>query len=396
MPWRDTCPMGERQRFIDEWMSQEWTMIELCRHYGISRPTGYKWLERFEAGGRPALADRTRARHTQAHETPEALVELILAERLKHPFWGPNKLLYRLMRQHPIKRWPAASTIGDILKRNGLTHPRRRRRRTPMYAGPFCEGLKPNAVWMADFKGWFRTRDGQRIDPFTVSDCASRFLLKCQAVKRTDAETVQGQLTSLFKEYGLPDAMRSDNGVPFATVGLGGLSRLSVWLIRLGILPERIRPGHPEENGRHERMHRTLKQATAKPPQANARVQQEAFDRFRDEFNEVRPHEALGMRTPAEVYTPSVRPFPIRLPEIEYPGAAVRRVAENGTIKWNRNFIYVSNALIGQTLGVTEKEDGIFQVQFGPLRLGSFRPKQGEIVSVRPEKSVNHVPGLKC
>jgi hypothetical protein len=245
-------------------------------------------------------------------------------------------------------------------------------RRTPIYEGPFIDQLRPNDVWAMDFKGWFRTADGSRIDPFTVSDWASRYLIRCRAETSTDGETVKGQLAMAFREYGLPRAIRSDNGAPFATVGLGGLSALSVWLIRLGITPERIRPAHPEENGVHERMHRTLKQQTANPPKANPQAQNEAFDEFIPEFNDERPHEALDMKTPSDVYTPSPRPFPKKLPEIEYPaGSITRLVSDNGTIGFKDIRIYLSNALMYERVRLDETDTG-WNVLYGPILLGQL------------------------
>jgi len=274
--------------------------------------------------------------------------------------------------------------VGALLKRRGLTAPRRRKRRTPPYAQPFREGIQPNDVWSADFKGWFRTQEGTRIDPLTISDAASRYLLRCQGLVKPKRPSVQGVFTATFQEFGLPRAIRTDNGPPFASVGLGGLSRLSVWWVRLGITPERIRPGHPEENGSHERMHRTLKQATAQPPKANPRAQQRAFDRFRSEYNQERPHEALAMQTPAQRYQPSLRPFPERLPGLEYaPGYVVRRVRSNGEIRWQRGLVYLSEALVDQWVGLIEIDNGQWRVDFGPIQLAIYQEQDKKFKPIR-------------
>lgn len=379
MPWRETCPMDQRRKFIDEWLSEDWSVSELSRCYGISRKTAYKWLSRFKLGGLNELSDRSRAHRTHPSTTPTGIEAQIVQLRHRHPFWGPRKLKKRLERLQPGQHWPAASTIGCMLKRHGLVVPRRRRYRTPIYPGPFADGILPNDVWAADFKGWFRTGDGSRVDPLTVSDWASRYLVRCRAVEQTNGDNVQAQLTVAFKEFGLPNALRTDNGVPFATVGLGGLSKLAVWLIRLGIRPERIRPAHPEENGAHERMHRTLKQQTANPPKRSLQAQQEAFDQFLREYNEERPHETLDMMTPADIYRPSGRSFPNKLPEIEYPsGSTTRQVADNGCIKLEGELIYLSNALIEQHIRL-EETDGGWNLWFGPEALGKLDLRRGVI-----------------
>jgi transposase InsO family protein len=363
--------MNERRDFIEDWLQDQWSVSGLCAEYGISRKTGYKWIERFRVGGMENLADQPKDSRSHPNATPAEIVARIIELRQRHPFWGPRKLKKRLER---LERgdWPSSSTIGGILKRHGLVRPRRKRARTALYEGPFIDELRPNDVWAADFKGWFKTRDGARIDPLTVSDCASRFLIRCRAVSRADGDNVQAQLTAAFREFGMPRALKTDNGVPFATVGLGGLSKLSVWLIKLGVTPQRIRPAHPEENGAHERMHRTLKQETAKPPQGDAGAQQLAFDRFRAEYNEDRPHEALSMKTPSDVYRASPRAFPRKVPDIEYPhGSVLRLVSTNGTIRFKEKAIYVSNALIDEYVRI-EEADGRWDLSFGPVPLGQL------------------------
>ncbi len=384
MPWKETCPMDERLKFIADCLKDEWSLSDLCQYYGISRKSGYKWVARYLAEGPSGLHDRSRAPNHHPNAVHKMIQDRIVAFRAEHPHWGPRKLVHRLRQLEPDTRWPAPSTVGEILKRHGLTVPRRRKRRTPPYTQPFREGLQPNDVWCADFKGWFRTQCGTRIDPLTISDAVSRYLLRCQALMRPTGTIAQAVFTAAFQEFGLPAAIRTDNGAPFASTGLGGLSRLSVWWLRLGILPERIRPGHPEENGRHERMHRTLKQATAKPPRATPKAQQQTFDRFRTEYNQERPHEALDMQTPAQHYQPSPRPFPARLPEIEYPsGYLVRRVRSNGQIRWQGRLIFVSEVLIGHRVGLIEVDNGTWRLDFGALKLALSDDKNGKFKPIQ-------------
>lgn len=391
MPWSETCPMNERQRFIENWLCAEWNFSTLCQSYGISRKTGYKWLERFKAGGIDDLADQSRACKRHPNATLAPIEARIVAFRHHHPFWGPRKIKKRLGILHPDLSWPASSTIGSILKQHGLARPRRKRSRTPIYEGPLTKGMAPNEVWAADFKGWFKTKDGARIDPLTVTDLASRYLICCRAVAQTNGDNVRGQFTAVFQEFGMPRTLRTDNGPPFASVGLGGLSELAVWLIRLGITPERSRPAHPQDNGSHERMHRTLKQETANPPRSNPREQQKAFARFQAEFNDERPHESIDMKTPAEIYAPSMRPFPRKLPELEYPtGTVTRLVSNNGTIKFKDKQIYASNALIGQSVRL-EETDSRQNIWYGPILLGELDLKN-EMIRRVPTKVLPMCP----
>jgi len=380
--------MEERAEFVVLAERHEETIAELCRWYGVSRETGYKWLRRYESEGLAGLADRSRAPHHHARSVSVEMENAVVAERALHPKWGPKKLLVCLRRQDEAVKWPAASTIGDILKRRGLTVPRRRRHRSPAYSRPFvgCDG--PNAVWSADFKGWFMTGDGRRCDPFTLTDNYSRYLLRCQVVGAADHAHIRPIVEAAFREYGLPLALRTDNGPPFATTTIGGLSRLSIWLIRLGVWPERIEPGKPAQNGRHERMHKTLKDETAAPPQRTARLQQMAFDRFRQEYNEDRPHEGIGQQTPDSFYQPSDRQYPKRIPELTYPDHyELRKVRSNGEFKWRSRGIYISDTLVGETIGFervvedsdSKKHDHLWNIYFGPIRLGTFDARSYKI-----------------
>lgn len=381
MPWKETCPMNERLQFIAAYQRRELGFAALCRTYGVSRKTGYKWIDRYASDGVDGLKERSRAPHHHPQAISRDLEEVILATRAQHPTWGPKKLVARLAVERPDLELPAASTAGEVLKRGGLVVPRKRRRHAPPRTAPLAHAEQPNAVWSIDFKGNFRTGDGQGCYPLTISDNASRYLLRCQVMTETTTERVRPLVEATFREYGLPQAIRSDNGPPFASVGLGGLSTLAVWWIKLGITPERIMPGKPEENGRHERMHRTLKQETAQPPQATLRAQQGAFDRFRVEYNTVRPHEALSQQAPASVYTPSPRSFPERLPVLEYPEAdRVLRVRHNGEVYLRKQFIYVTAALAGEPVGLLALGPGQWELHFGPLVLGVLDESCGKVV----------------
>jgi transposase InsO family protein len=297
----------------------------------------------------------------------------VLQLRRQHATWGARKLLARLLDQQPAVAWPAASTIGELLKREGLTVPRRKRRKTPPFSQPLGHAQQPNQVWCADFKGWFRTLDQQRIDPLTISDAASRYLLRCQAVEKTDTVRVQAIFEAAFREFVLPLAMRTDNGPPFASRAIAGLSPLALYLMKLDIVPERIAPGHPEQNGRHERMHRTLKAETTKPPAPHRRAQQKAFDRFRLIYNEQRPHQALKMKTPAYCYTPSERAYPLRLPQPQYnSNLQVRKVGPCGTFGWKGVKIFISETLTNEPIGLELIDEDLWIVQFAAFPIALF------------------------
>ena len=365
--------MDERMRFILEQEGGLHTMTELCEAYNITRETGYYWLRRYQQGGLEALQDRDRAPRQHPNQTPKPIEEAVLELRRAHMSWGPRKLKRVLEREQAQQRWPAVSTIGEMLSREGLVVPRKKRRRAPPYTQPFATADGPNRVWCADFKGWFCTRDGERVDPLTITDACSRYLLRCQRVEKANHERVRAIFESAFRECGLPWAIRTDNGPPFASRAVAGLSRLAVWWMKLGIVPERIAAGHPEQNGRHERMHRTLKQETASPPAANRRAQQRAFDRFRREYNEQRPHEALDLQTPSAVYTPSLRPYPARVPEPEYGSALqVRRVRLRGEFSWKHQDVFLSETLIGESIGLLPIDDRFYRVYFATFPITYF------------------------
>lgn len=373
MPWKESSVVDERMRFVLEQERGLHTMTELCAAYNITRETGYYWLRRYQQGGLEALQDLRRAPRQHPNQTPEEIEQVVLELRRAHMSWGPRKLKRVLERQRPQQPWPAASTIGQMLAREGLAVPRKKRRRTAAYSEPFATADAPNRVWCADFKGWFRTQDGARIDPLTISDAYSRCLLRCQSVDKTNTERVRAIFEAAFRECGMPEAIRTDNGAPFASPAITGLSRLAVWWMKLGIVPERIAAGHPEQNGRHERMHRTLKQETASPPARDRRAQQRSFDRFRREYNEQRPHEALQMETPDSVYRPSPRPYPARVPEPAYGSAfQVRRVREHGQFRWKSENVFLSGTLEGESIGLLAEDDRLYTVYFAAFPIACF------------------------
>ncbi len=374
MPWRETCTMNERMFFVAAWLEGSETKSELCRHFGISRKTGYKWMERYGDQGAMGLEDRCRAPHSNPRAVADETIEAVLAVRHRHPSWGPRKVKAWLEAHGPGLSWPAASTIGDLFDKAGLTRPRKRRRRVAPHGRPFAACRAPNDVWCADFKGWFLTGDGTQVDPLTISDGASRYLIRCEAVGQTDAVHVWPVFEAAFYEYGLPLALRTDNGPPFATQAIAGLSQLAVRLIKAGVTPERIEPGKPQQNGRHERMHLTLKQETASPPARSLGEQLERFECFRSIYNHERPHEALGQRPPASLYQPSPRQFDGILRAPDYPAEAViRKVRSSGEIKWKGKYVFVSEVLTGEPIGLTEIGDDVWLVKYGPIVLGTIK-----------------------
>ena len=369
--------MEEKLRFVMEYEQRQRTMRELCQRYEIARETGYVWLRRYREIGLEGLLERSRATQRHGNQTEKEIERMVLELRRGHMSWGPRKLKCVLERNEPGRKWPAASTIGSLLKREGLAVARKKRRRTAPYTEPLGHADGPNRVWCADFKGWFRTGDGERIDPLTITDAHSRYLLRCQAVEKMDTERVRAIFEAAFREYGMPMAIRTDNGAPFASQAIAGLSRLAVWWMKLGIVVERIEAGHPEQNGRHERMHRTLKQETAKPPAAHRRAQQRAMDKFREEYNQVRPHEALGMQTPAAVYEASPRRFPALVPEPEYPETMLMyKVQQKGHFRWKNHQIFLSEVLWGERVGLLPVDERWYTVYFAHVPIGRFDSRQ--------------------
>ena len=369
MPWKLTSVIDQKLRFVAECLADEEPMTMLCERYGISRQTGYELKRRYLAQGLAGLEERSRAPHRHGRVTPAELVVRILDLRRRKPHWGPKKLLAVLCEADPEQAWPAHATVSELLRREGLSQPRRVRRRPLTVEQPFAAVQAANDAWCIDFKGWFETQDGQRCDPLTVTDAFSRYLLGLRIMAQT-TDRVQAQMDELFQEHGLPGAIRSDNGPPFASIGAGGLTRLSVRWVKMGIGLERIWPGKPQQNGRHERMHRTLKADACQPPSANAAEQQARFDAFRQEFNHERPHEALGQRPPARLYVPSPRPFVEPKGDPDYGDDQVRSVRSSGEIRWKGSMLFLSEALAGETVGVAERDDGHWLVRFANLPLG--------------------------
>lgn len=385
MVWRETCAMEDRVRFVLAAVDNAEPFAMVCRRFGVSRKIGYKWLERYRDEGVDGLKDRSRAplHHRQALTAERA--ERCLAVRREHPTWGPVKVRSWLEQHEPRTPWPASSTIGALFDREGLTVKRRLRRRSPPSRAPFAQCAAANDLWCIDFKGWFVTGDGARCEPLTLSDAHSRYLLRCQALARDDTDHVWPVLDAAFREFGLPLRLRSDNGPPFASCGAGGLSQLSVRLIKAGVLPERITPGKPQQNGRLERLHLTLLQDAATPPAPTLREQLRRLRTFQRIYNEERPHQALGNDTPAKHYAASPRRFDGVLREPSY-GAdhEVRRVRHNGEIRWQGNTIYISAALLGEPIGLRETGDGGWTASFGPVLLGLIAHRGDRLRKPKP------------
>jgi putative transposase len=405
MPWKETSRMEERMRFIVALLAGRETMSDLCAQFGISRQTGYELRRRFALDGVEGLKDRSRAPHHCRHTTAAATAELLIDLRRAHPRWGPKKLLPTLRKRYPALELPAVSTAGEILKRAGLVTSGRRRRRQIPVVQPFAAVEQPNDAWCIDFKGWFRTGDGTRCDPLTVTDAFSRYLLVCEIMPER-IEPVRTAVDGLFAECGLPSAIRSDNGAPFGGNGPAGLSRLSVHWLKLGIRLERIVPGKPQQNGQHERMHKDLKQDTTRPAAETISAQQRRFDEFRRQYNEERPHEALGQTPPAEHYHRSPRAMPNRIPEPWYDADhQVRRVRPDGAIKWAGQSIFISEALAGEPIGIAETASGHFIVRFAGVDLGlidwqtqrfrAFGPPQPRRSGRRPQTN-DQAGGAVC
>jgi transposase InsO family protein len=379
MPWEQTSAMDQRVKFIADWLSHDYTKMDLCRAYGISRPTADKWIQRYQQGGVEQLEERSRAAHRHPNQSSEEVVQMLIETKLYQQSWGPKKVLDYLRQHGPELGWPADSTAGEILKRAGLVKRRVRRHHVWPYSEPFGDCQGPNQIWSADFKGDFALGNHRRCYPLTLSDNFSRYLLMCRALEHPSYQAVRPWFEWAFREYGLPEAMRTDNGPPFASLAIGGISELSKWWIQLGIRPQRIKPGKPSQNGRHERMHRTLKQDV--PPQPTHRRQQNQFDLYLEQYNGYRPHEALGRKTPGSVYCASPRSYPGKIPAIEYaPGITVRQVRHNGEIKWNGALIYVSQVLAQEPLGLKQIAENQWEVRYSFHLLGTLDQRAKKIL----------------
>lgn len=370
MPWNNTPTAEQRLKFVTLANSGRFSITELCEEFGVSRQCGHKWLNRHAVGGAGALADASRAPHSVPLRTEEAVERLVVSERRLHPTWGPKKIRAVLERKHSIEQPPAVSTLGEILKRHGMIEARRRRPGAfNVRRGELTGAVRPNHVWATDFKGWFHTLDGGRCDPLTVTDLFSRYLIGVQALPQATQAWTRMAFTSLFRIHGLPEIIRVDNGSPFGSIGPGGLSKLSVWWLSLGIDVEFIQPGHPEQNGSQERMHRTLKAECCKPASASAVAQQRRFDRWRKAFNQQRPHEALGQRVPADVYHKSARRLDEGLQAGLYgPLVETHPVSETGYVSW-----HVGDAFGGQRVVFEAGEDAsVVGVRFANVLLGEI------------------------
>lgn len=386
MAWKETCAMDQKMQMIKLWKSDRYTITDLSILHDVSRKTIYKWTKRYKTEGSIGLENRSKAPLHHRNATAEGMVKIIIAVKQQHPRWGPKKIIASLRERYRELHYPAISTVSEILKRKGLVTPRVRRHRTMAYTAPFTECDKPNDVWSADFKGQFRMGNGKLCYPLTITDNYSRYLLYCKGLDHPSLKETKPCFERVFKEYGLPIAIRTDNGAPFASIGLGSLSKLSVWFMKLGIRPERIAPGHPEQNGRHERMHRTLKAATANPPRRNRTVQQKAFNKFIYEYNCERPHEALGQKPPVVVYQKSSCRYLSRLPKTVYgPAALIRKVNRNGEIKWKGKAIFISKSLIGEHLALKQKDEHLWQLWFMHYPLGIVNVTTRKVLPMSPD-----------
>jgi transposase InsO family protein len=383
MPWLESCAMDDRVRFVGDWLSDEVTKTELCERYGVSRRTGYKWMARYAAEGPCGLADRSHAPLIHGLATPRELVEKIVEQRRARPTWGPRKIVAKLAQLHPKLAWPSHSTVHEILKREGLVPARRVRRHPPRRLGDLIIPERPNHVWAVDHKGWILLGDGRRCEPLTLADGYSRFLLALSAGSSTREGQARPVLERAFREYGLPEVIRSDNGPPFASATTTGLTRLVVWWIKLGVHPERITPGKPQENGRLERFHLTLLEAM-RPAAANRPAQARRLKAFRHDYNNERPHQALGQITPASFYTPSPRRMPSRPPEPDYhPDMKRRRVRSNGEIKFAGEMIHISSALAGEAVAIEEIERG-WRLWFYKEPIGLIDHRGHKLLPIHP------------
>jgi transposase InsO family protein len=379
MPWRRTGVLEERVKFVVAYLEGRDSVAALCRQFGISRQTGHKFLSRYGGEGADGLRDRSRAPHGHPNAVTDAVLALLCQARRAHPTWGPRKLIAFLARLYPGLELPAPSTVGRLLHRAGLAARRKRARRTVPLTGRVAGPWRPNELWCGDFKGWSRAQNGERCEPLTITDAVSRYALACDVLERITLREARRVFERTFREYGLPQALRTDNGVPFASQGLAGLTRLSAWWVQLGIRPERIAPGKPQQNGKHERFHRTLQDTV--PPALTRRAQHQASQAFLREYNEQRPHEALGNRTPADLYVPSARSYPDPLPPLDYPAdCAVRRVGKNGDLHWAGEHFFLSEALSGQRVALRHTTDRHWTVYFGRLELACFDECQHRLI----------------
>lgn len=380
MPWKDTSPMDERRALIRAWEAGVYSISELSGQYGVSRVTAYKWIQRFLEEGLEGLQDRSRRPISSPRRTSKEVEDAIVAIRKRKQNWGPKKIIARLSKRYPDRPWPAVSTGGEILKRHGLVQPRKRRRQWDHPKPPPITVTRANELHTIDFKGEFRLGDTTICYPLTIQDRWSRFIVGCRALPGPFFNDTKAAMEQIFRDYGLPERIRSDNGTPFASTGIAGLSKLNVWWMSLGIVHERTDKGRPDQNGAHERMHRELKAETTRPPADDMKGQDRSFRVFTDEYNYERPHEGIGQRLPSELWTPSPRPFPSSQPKPEYPGHfEIRKVYDKGRFKFNKQRIFLSEALDGWTIGLEPVDDGIWSIVFFNTLLGRYDERSGKI-----------------
>jgi transposase InsO family protein len=381
MPWKVINHMDLKNQFVTDRIKEHFSITDLSQKYGISRPTVYKWLERYEQFGINGLKEQSRAPKNCPHRTNEKIVNLVIQEKLKNRKRGPRKVRAQLKCRYPEIHFPATSTIAYWLKKEGLVEKRKKRLHVPPYSEPFNDCHAPNDVWSIDYKGQFYMQNNRVCYPATLSDNFSRYLLDCKALEGPRYAPTKKVLIEAFREYGLPEAIRSDNGTPFAGKCIGGLSRLSIWFIQLGIIPERIKKGCPQENGRHERMHRTLKSDALDEVARNLKEQQERFDIFRQDYNNERPHESLNDQTPSEFYKKSNRPYVERPHSLEYGyDYTIRQVRHSGEIKFKGRMFFITQLLTDQPVGLKEIADGIWQLQYSFYILGSVDLRKNKII----------------
>jgi transposase InsO family protein len=395
MPWKETSCMKERVKFVILAKERRMPLAALCNLFGISRETGYKWLNRYELQGLEGLKDISRKPHSNSRSTSKEVTEAIIGLRHEHPLWGAKKLAILLRERRPELKIPSISTMSEILDRNGLVKKRRSRRRFETNTKPDLSITTSNDVWCTDFKGHFLVGDGQRCHPLTLTDAHSRYLLCCESLPSEHIDLVREIYEGIFRDFGLPKIILSDNGSPFASRAPGGLTRLSAWWVKLGITPVRIVPGHPEQNGRHERMHRTLKAATAYPAQSSLKAQQKAFNSFKDEYNTLRPHEALGQMRPAELYQSSSRPFPEKIGDPSYPANFdIRNVRQNGEIKWKGKRLFISEVLMKESIGLEEVADETRLIYFCHLPIALLDERKGAITILPSRLKLNRLSAM--
>ncbi|RPI97000.1 MAG: IS481 family transposase [Chloroflexi bacterium] len=380
MPWKESTAMDERCRFARSYLTGAYQMSELCAWYRISRPTGYKWVERYDRGGQAAMAERSRAPHRCPHRMSPALQTWFIQARRQYG-WGARKLLKIFRNQHPRRRSPSRTAICELFKRQGLAQGRRRATRRRHGGGPRVAVSAPNQLWTIDFKGHFRTGDHRWCYPLTLMDQHSRYLLLCRGQLDCSAHPAEQRIRQAFRQYGLPARIHSDNGAPFASGAIAGLSQMSVQWLKLGIRIERSRPACPQDNGAHERLHRTLKEHATRPAAKNLRAQQRRFSVFLREYNELRPHESLNDHPPAKFYQPSPRAYPARIPKPQYPEHfEVRRVSHNGYVKWRAQAVFVSLALANEDIAFEQIDEALWSLHFYHQLLGRFDAQTRKLI----------------